>query len=210
MSLQSVGQTQRALLQALLRNKTGLTVDQLTEALGVSRNAVRQHLAALEQLGWVVRGPRRASGGRPEQLYVLSETGFELFPRQYSWFSELLLDMVRNAVGNEGMAERLGEMGRSIGDSLRKSGTAADRVKAVSDKMVELGYDANVKTEGPRPVIEAHNCVFHQLAMKSPEICKFDIAMLEGATGAAVEHTKCMARGDAKCCFEFRARKKSG
>jgi predicted ArsR family transcriptional regulator len=207
MSLDSLGQSQRALLHTLQQHKDGLTVDVLTEQLGISRNAVRQHLAALERLGWVARGSRRASRGRPEQLYVLSDTGIELFPRQYSWFSELLLQTMRKSLGDSGVEERLSEMGRRVGEDLRANfgtgTTQPQRVAAVTEKMVELGYDAEVVNGD----IEARNCVFHQIAMKSPEVCRFDLAMLEAAVGGSVDHKTCMARGDACCRFGFRFRK---
>ena len=109
-----LGTTQRGMLRALLHNKEGLTVDRLTGALNVSRNAVRQHLAALERDGVVAKGPTRPSGGRPEQLYVITEQGQELFPRRYSWFSELLMDTLRATLGEDGAAARLAEMGRSV------------------------------------------------------------------------------------------------
>jgi len=206
MSLDAIGHSQRELLRSLLRNKEGQTVEALMAALGVSRNSIRQHLTALEGVGWVRKGPRRASGGRPEQLFVLSEIGHELFPRQYNWFAELLLEAMKSGGGKVGTTERLSEMGRTVGEGLRAQmdakATTAERVAAVTGKMVELGYDAT-DARAAQPVIEAQNCVFHQLAMKSPEICAFDLAMLETATGARVEHRACMARGDAKCCFAF-------
>lgn len=207
MALEPLGQTQRDLLQALLRNKQGLTVDALTERLGVSRNAVRQHLTALERVGWVEKGARRPSGGRPEQLYVLSETGLELFPRQYSWLSELLLQLLRSEGEREDFLDQLAALGRSVGTGLRgqmsRDASPSQRVAGVTEKMVELGYDATTVAAAKRPTIEAQNCVFHQIAMKSPDICRFDLAMLEAGTGMKVEHTSCMARGETKCSFVF-------
>lgn len=212
MSLDTFGQTQRELLRALLHHKDGLTVEALLSKLGVSRNSVRQHLTALEGAGWVTKGSRRASGGRPEQLYVLSQLGHELFPRQYKWFADLLLETIKRDSGETGTAAQLSEMGRAVGDGLRRqmdaNATQAECITAVTQKMVELGYDASSGTSDAQPVIEAQNCVFHQIAMKSPEICAFDIAMLETATGARVEHRACMARGDAKCCFALGKKRK--
>jgi predicted ArsR family transcriptional regulator len=98
-------------------------------------------------------------------------------------------------------------MGRAVGEELRAhfapDASASQRVAAVTQKMVELGYDAEV-VDG---AIEAHNCVFHQIAMKSPDVCRFDLAVLETAVGAAVDHRQCMARGDACCRFAFRFRR---
>jgi predicted ArsR family transcriptional regulator len=205
----SLGGTQRGLLRALLHNKPGLTVDDLTGALKVSRNAVRQHLTALERDGVVARGRTQPSGGRPEQMYVITEKGQELFPRQYSWFSEMLIGTLHAVLGDEGAAERLAEMGRSVGIGIarRLPGTAArhERVAAAADAMEGLGYEAKVVATDDTLDIEAQNCVFHQLAMKYPDICKFDLALLSNATGQHVEHRTCMARGDSKCCFRFTA-----
>jgi len=205
--MDALGTTQRGMLRALLHNKEGLTVDTLTGALKVSRNAVRQHLATLERDGVVAKGPTRPSGGRPEQLYVITESGQELFPRRYSWFSELLMDALRGTLGEDGAAARLAEMGRSIGDGiaarLAPAARREERVAAVAETMGELGYEAKAVTSEAGLDIEAQNCVFHQLAVKYPEICKFDLALLSSATGQRVEHRACMARGDTKCCFRF-------
>lgn len=197
--------TQRGLLRALLHNKEGLTVESLTGTLNVSRNAVRQHLTALERDGAVAKGPTRASGGRPEQLYVITERGQEQFPRQYSWFSEMLMGALTTALGEDGASARLDELGRGVGqriaNDLPDDVTPEERVGAAAAAMGGLGYEAKV---GAAPdEIEAQNCVFHKLAIKYPQICKFDLALLEHATGRKVEHRACMARGDAKCCFKF-------
>jgi predicted ArsR family transcriptional regulator len=210
MTIVSMGGTQRGLLRALLHNKPGLTVDELTSALNVSRNAVRQHLTAMERDGVVARGRTQPSGGRPEQLYLITEKGLELFPRQYSWFSEILIGALRAALGEDSAAARLAEMGNDVGTGIaqRLPVTAGreERVAAAADAMGSLGYEAKaVMTDGTLD-IEAQNCVFHQLAIKYPDICKFDLALLSSATGQDVEHRTCMARGDSKCCFRFRPR----
>ncbi|HEX2492144.1 MAG TPA: HTH domain-containing protein, partial [Steroidobacter sp.] len=85
------GERRKQLLRYLLRNKSGASVDELAQALGVTRTAVRQHLASLMRDRLVVPGAARASGGRPQQLFVLTEEGKEAFPRHYSWFAHLLV-----------------------------------------------------------------------------------------------------------------------
>lgn len=206
MSAELLGTTQRGLLQALLHNKEGLTVDALTGTLNVSRNAVRQHLTALERDGVVAKGPTQPSGGRPEQLYRITQRGQEMFPRQYSWFSEMLMATLNATLGEASATERLEEMGRSAGRSISErqpvAASRADRVAVAAKAMGTLGYEAKV-AEGNALEIEAQNCVFHQLAIKYPQICKFDLALLSTATGQGVEHRACMARGDSKCCFRF-------
>lgn len=199
--------TQRSLMRALLHNKEGLTVQALADALTISRNAVRQHVTALERDGLVAKGVTQPSGGRPEQLYVLTAEGNERFPRQYSWFSELLLQMLEAQAGRAGLAEKLAAMGRSVAASLEArltdgSGSRA-RLAALAEIMREIGYDAAATTGHGEQVIEAHNCVFHKLAATCPEVCSFDLALLSAASRCRVEHAACMVRGGAACRFRF-------
>lgn len=199
------GTTQHTLLRLLLHNKAGLTVEALTAALGVSRNAVRQHLAVLERDGAVDKGPTRPTGGRPEQLYRITQAGQESFPRRYSWFSEMLIGAMRASLGAEAAAENLAQMGRAVGRDIAarfgRDTAPGTRVEAIARKMGELGYEARATQNGNE--IEAQNCVFHQLAVKYPDVCRFDLAFLATASGRKVEHRACMAKGDAKCCFHF-------
>lgn len=83
------GERRKRLMRHLLRNKAGAGIDELARAIGVTRTAVRQHLAALLQEGRVGAGGERATGGRPQRLFVLTKEGREAFPRHYSWFAQL-------------------------------------------------------------------------------------------------------------------------
>ena len=202
-STEPLGTTQRALLRALLHNQPGLTIDALAETLSISRNAVRQHITALERDGLLARGPTQPTGGRPEQLYLLTDAGRERFPRQYSWLSEVMLRTLRTQLGADGLAASLEAMGRAVADTMTTfppDTPLATRLAALGQTMTDLGYD----TLPPEPAtIEARNCVFHKLAAEIPEVCRFDLAMLSQATGRAVEHQACMVRGDPVCRFHF-------
>ncbi|MDD5249129.1 MAG: MarR family transcriptional regulator [Rhodocyclaceae bacterium] len=207
-----LGDRQRDLLKRLLRDKGGLTVAELTTRLGITSTAVRQHLAALEIDGLVARGGSRPSGGRPEQLYVLSDAGRELFPRRYEWFAQLVLRSIKQEAGTAAACERFEAMGAEIARQLlRQHGdleTRRERVERLGEIMEELGYETrneagNNNAEGDMPVIEAHNCVFHHLAMEDPDVCRFDLALLSTFTQSAVDHQECMAKGGNVCRFKF-------
>jgi predicted ArsR family transcriptional regulator len=199
--------TQRSLMRILLRNKEGLTVQALAQSLDISRNAVRQHLTSLERDGLVAKGTTQPSGGRPEQLYILTNDGNERFPRQYSWFSELLLQTLQTQHDSIGLKEKLAEMGRGVAASLKARLVDANgsrgRIAAIAQIMQELGYDAVAKTGNGEQSIEAHNCVFHKLAVKHPEVCSFDLGLLSASSGCRVEHGSCMVRGGDACRFHF-------
>jgi predicted ArsR family transcriptional regulator len=205
--IEVLGERQKQLLRLLLRNKPGMTVDELSAGLHVTRNAVRQHVTALQKDGLVGTGPTRPSGGRPQQLFVLTEKGKEAFPRHYSWFGRLILEAIRREYGDEGLRERLtkigGEVARQLRDGSKSPQGAQTHVEELAALMNDLGYDARTTQDASAPVIEADNCVFHELAMADPKVCEFDLALLAGYTGKNVVHQKCMARGDNVCRFRF-------
>jgi predicted ArsR family transcriptional regulator len=140
------GLRQQQLLTLLLQNKEGRTVEDLSKGLGITDNAVRQHLVALQRDGMVARGETQSTGGRPEHLYGLTTAGQELFPRHYSWFAELLISSLREEQGTEALRERLEGMGKAVGRQVatRLAGAKdrAERIRVLSEIMRELGYQS--------------------------------------------------------------------
>ena len=207
--LEILGMRQKELLKLLLKNKTGMTADELSAQLSITRNAVRQHLASLENDGLLKKGQTRASGGRPEQLYLLTDKGNECFTRHYAWFAQLLVESLQQESGADEVGERFTLMGTRIGKQLSSQhpelSVHADKVKKLAEIMEQLGYSANAMLSDNVEKIEASNCVFHTLAVANPHICKFDVALLSAFTDSAVEHQECMATGGNVCRFKFKA-----
>jgi predicted ArsR family transcriptional regulator len=198
------------LLTLLLQNKAGLSVEDLSKGLGITDNAVRQHITALERDGMVVKGETQSSGGRPEQLYHLTSSGSELFPRHYSWFAELLIESLREEQGAAGLRERLERMGKLVAHQfaagLEDVKDKGERIRALAGIMRELGYQSGSIDQAKEklPAIEATNCVFHTLAQCYPEVCHFDLAMMSEVVGSDVIHDECMVRGGHVCRFKFK------
>src|SRR5262245_32190311 len=113
--LEIIGKRQKELLQLLIRNKGGLNVDEVGERLRSTSNAGRQHLAPLSTDGLVTPSATRPSGGRPQQLYALTDKGKEMFPRHYSWFARLAVEAITREHGAAGLRKRVAEMGTAVG-----------------------------------------------------------------------------------------------
>ena len=217
----NLGDRQREILHALLQDRAGLTIDRLVSDLGITRTAVRQHLASLERDGLVARGGSQPSGGRPEHLYVLTEKGAEHFARRYSWFADLLVDLLKTELGGDGVRQRLSELGKKTAQSMRQNerrpAESEDRITRLAKVMGELGYEASRAAANVPAVpaasggeIVARNCVFHQLARSHPEVCAFDLGFMSEFVGAPIEHTECMVRGGHCCRFRFGPKKTEG
>jgi len=200
--LEGLGRTQQDLLHALLHQPAGMSIDELAQALAVTRTAVRQHLAALERDGLVKRGATRPTGRRPEQLHQLSEQGRELFPRQYPLLANLLIGELAGLMGQEVLLALMRQLGRKLAAELESDGVEEGRIV---EHMNAAGYAAEVffRSSG-EPQIVAHNCVFHHLAKAHPVVCELDLALIGALGGAEVSHEECMLRGGQVCRFALR------
>lgn len=211
--LSGFGRTQSALMQLLLRNKGGLTVDQIAEGLGVTRTAVNQHLSSLERDGHVVRRNIIPTGGRPSRQYALSDRGMHLFPKNYDMFSLKTLEALVNNLGAGQVRKVLTELGRDLGTELGarlKTKPLSEKLSEIVSVMQELGFDAKLdeKASKNEPTISAYNCIYHTLAQAHPDVCELDLALLREASSSNIEHLSCMAKGANECRFKFQARHK--
>lgn len=206
----SNGESQQQVLTTLLLHKSGMSVDELADQVGISRNAINQHLMALEQQGYVRKMAARKTAGRPCRIYALTEDGISLFPKQYSWFSRLLIRTLREQMGQDQLSDYLYRLGVQMSaDNIPRlvGKNRPERVQEIVKIMNEKGFLARAiapQDQEKIPRIECKNCVYHDLAMEYPEVCRFDLGFLRGLMGADVEHQECMHRGGEACRFRFK------
>lgn len=198
-----IGQRRQGIMRLLLAHKDGLSVDQLAARLGITRTAIREHLAGLERDRLIAQGISRPStGGRPSRPYVLTGQGHALFPKHYALLARLLIEDLAER-GEDDVGEALTAMGKRLAARMKnevEGVTLAERGASVARLMSGLGYEAAFRA-GDEPAIEALNCVYHDLAAGNPAICALDLALIAGLAEAEVEHRSCMARGDNACAF---------
>ena len=208
-ALRQLGTTQQKLLRRLLIAPEGATVEALCDALHVTHNAVRQHLTALIASGYVERGSALPTGGRPQARYVLLPAGRELFPRNYGLVAASVIEHLYATSGKPAVQALLATIGGELGAAANERIAMAsdeETAAALADQLDALGYEAQaVKRDGEMQV-EAYNCVFHALAKAHPDICRFDLAFMEAATGRPVHHLECLIRGGHACRFRLGAR----
>ncbi len=203
------GSSQQDVLNVLMDRKSGATLDEIASAVGLSRTAINQQLISLERAGHVARAAPRRTGGRPQNIYVLTDEGTNLFPKQYSWFSRLLLQSFRDQMGEEKATEFLHDLGIRLSAAMipRLVGkNRTERIAEIVKIMNETGFIARTidpQDDDKLPRVECKNCVYHDLSKDFPEVCRFDIGFLSGLMGAEVEHQSCVQRGGDSCRFRF-------
>ena len=187
----------------LLRNRErGLTLDELAERVGVSRNAIRQHITALERDGLVGPVGLRRTGRRPSRAYGLTAEGGERFPRQYDRLALALLEAIHERLGEDAAEAVLEVMVEDLSrpwlPELERLAPDERRARVV-EIMNDLGYHATRAEDGQG--VKAVNCVFHNVARRNRAVCRFDERLLSRLLGEQVRLTLCMALGDGACVF---------
>src|SRR5919199_5657208 len=86
-----------------LRARGGVSADDLSETLGVTKQCVRKHLDVLEREGYVEHAPARGDRGRPAHVFRLTPKAEELFPKRYDLFAKSVLKQVGEVWGERGL-----------------------------------------------------------------------------------------------------------
>lgn len=211
-AITAFGARQRQLLTLLLEKKQGVSADELAAALEISRSAVHQHLGTLKAGGYVEKSSRAPQGGRPGFAWRLSERGVHLFPKHYALFSGLLIGALKEKLGTDGLNDAMRDLGRVLGErSLHRmrGKTPRQEVEEVAGIMAELGYQSRIEEDPGRelPLIDARNCIYHDLARENSEVCQLDLALMGTLLHADIEHLECMVRGGNACRFRVCNRK---
>jgi predicted ArsR family transcriptional regulator len=167
---------------------------------------VRQHLTALIAKGWAERIVPRQTGGRPEARFRLTADAHRLFPRPYAQIASALIEGVIARLGDDGAREMLVDLGRGLGSAEPAPDPQRPREDVATElaqRLDQLGYEAVATQRGGEAQVEAYNCVFHALAREHPDVCRFDIAFMEAASGHRIHHVECMIRGGHVCRFRI-------
>ncbi|MES3036585.1 MAG: methanogen output domain 1-containing protein [Bdellovibrionota bacterium] len=204
--MNALPEKQQKILDLLITNPNGLTADQVADHLGVTKTAAKEHLNKLEYLEYLNFRDEKGIVGRPKRFYLLSHRGGETFPRQYSWLSNLLLAYLSEDLGSAKVSSIMKKIADQVADSVspRLQGLSEEaRTNEVIKIMNELGYKAKAsgKEKDSSRSIEAINCVYHNVAKEHPELCGFDIRLLENMTGKNIKLESCIARGASTCRF---------
>ncbi len=194
----------RGQIVTLLR-RSGRTVDELAEAVGLTDNGVRAHLATLERDGIVrQRGTvsRGAGGGKPAYVYELTPEAEDLFPKAYGPVLRRLLDVMVERLGPEETEALLRAVGRRMADERT---VPADDVRARLEVAVgvlgELGGLAELEERDGIILIRGYSCPLAAVTPDHPEVCRMAETLLTELVGVPV-HEHCDRSENPRCCFE--------
>lgn len=192
--------TTRGRIVLLLRRSTR-TVDELTALLGVTRNAVREHLATLERDGMVQRSGVRRGDGKPAHLYALTPEAAELFPRGYAPVLSAMLGALATRLDAPSRAALLRDAAAELVAARPvPRDDARVQVAAGAELLNDLGGFAEAREIDGTLAIQAWSCPLASVVVDHPELCLLAAAMLTDLIGRPVQE-RCDRREPPHCFF---------
>jgi len=195
-----VGETRGRVLLLLRRGQRSIA--ELGGALGVTDNAVRTHLAALERDGLVEAvGFRRDTGGKPARLYGLTERAEELFPKAYAVVLGAVLEELGSRDGRERVLELLRSVGEKVGSAYADPARGLEaRVEVAAAVLRELGGDVEVERTAEGWRLSGFGCPLSAVVAEHAEVCVLGEALVAEITGRPVREV-CERAGRPRCAF---------
>ena len=191
--------TRKDVLQLLLRSDR--TVQEIADEIGVSANAIRGHLAALERDGLVLQDEvRRDTGGKPATIYTLSPDADELMPKAYAVVLEGVLSVLEEREGPDRVLETLAEVGSRA--AVPATGPQEARVRAAADVLRSLGGTVEILHEDGRWKLRGFSCPLAAVTARDTRVCGLAEALVASTTGGDVVEV-CEHGRRSRCAFDI-------
>lgn len=204
MSHVKAGSTREGIIM-LLKTTGAMTVNEISQALGITPMGVRQHLNQLVSDGYVDTHQKRGKVGRPGYVYSLNESANELFPSGYEQLVSTLLDTLQSLGGDEAVKELFFKRSQRQAASFLEQHAdkpLEEKVHLLAQLQDDAGYLTEVEEEddGNTIRLREHHCAIATVANRYPYACQAELNTFRTVfEEARVSRTSCITKGDQSC-----------
>lgn len=164
-------QSTRGRIMSLLRRRTS-TVDELARDVGLTDNAIRTHLVALERDGLVRQDDVRRGMGKPAYTYTLTPQAERFFPKAYSLVLAETISVLAARLPREDVAGIFRDVGhRLAAHQPAASGALPERIDRALALLEDLGGLAEAGQDDAGYHIRGHSCPIAQAVETHPDAC---------------------------------------
>jgi predicted ArsR family transcriptional regulator len=199
--------TRRRILIAL-KERGGMTADELAEALGISAVAVRRHLTNLERDRLVEHEQAQRGMGRPSYVYRLTETAHQIFPHNYDQLASFFLEAIQELYGQQAVDRIFEHRTQELAETYRPQVNAEElphRLEQLARLREADGYmPAWEKQEDGTYVLRQYHCPILHVAAGCDEACAHELSLFVDLLDAEVTRQNHQVSGDAECSYEIR------
>ena len=190
----------RGQIVTLLR-RTSHTVDELAQALDLTDNAVRAHLATLERDGIVQQRGMRRGSSKPAAVYALAPSAEQMFPKASDPVLQQLLEALHGLMTPEEVETLLREVGRRMAAQWKiPAGELRVRLEAAVEVFNDLGGLAELEPCNGHFCIRSYSCPLAAVVPGHPEVCSLSETLLTELVGVPVQK-HCDYDGVPRCSF---------
>lgn len=201
------GRTTRMDLLEFLRRKGPASAEIIAAELGVTPNAVRQHLTNLERDGLVTSAAVHNKRGRPSLEFSLTDRADGVFPKRYGQLATMVLTELQSMSGPDVLDDLFRRVAQRYSVTMRKGMEGLDFEEKL-DRL--LGWinragtlaEAEETEDGIR--VSIHNCPFRNTALKYPQVCTITPHLMVELLDVEVSQTSSIHRQDPYCSFVIR------
>lgn len=192
-------------LRVLEALRSGLrTVNDLAARLGVTDNAIRGHLAALEREGLVQAAGVVHSGvaGKPALEYEPTLDAEIALSRAYAPALQALVEALAERLEPAALQAALGDAGRRLAPDGPRPPSLAAGAQVASNLLTGLGGSVRVDVGRGHADLRGDGCPLAAAVAKVPATCTIVEAMLEARSGRRVEQ-HCEHGDRPRCAFRM-------
>jgi iron-sulfur cluster biosynthesis transcriptional regulator SufR len=201
--------TRRRILIAL-KERGGMTADELAEKLGISPVAVRRHLTNLERDRLVDHTQVQRGMGRPCYVYQLTEAAHQIFPNNYDELASHVLETIQKLYGPEAVSRIFEARTQELAQFYRPlidAGNLPGRLQQLVRLREADGYMASWEQEEDGSyMLHQYHCPILRVAEGCKEACIHELALYVELLDAEVVRRSHQVGGDVECAYEIRPR----
>lgn len=207
--------SRRAILDALKLDGC-LSASILADRLDVSPMAVRQHLYALSEEGFVSFEERSNPVGRPTKEWFLTDAAQQFFPDAHAELTSGLLSVLRQTFGDAGLDKiikaRSREQIEAYSAEMREAKTLSEALAILAGIRSREGYMATIENVDERAegedeawlLIENH-CPICTAAAACSGLCDGELSVFKAVLGpkVMVERVDYILAGAKRCAYRI-------
>lgn len=193
----------------LLKTRGPQSAQDLASALGVTKEAARQHLLRLAGEGLVRAASDIRGVGRPVQVWKLTPEAQKRFPDTHAELAAGMIESVRALFGAGGLEALIARREQENRDRyqarLRGAVTLQQKVARLARQRTSEGYMAEWRREGDGFILTENHCPICAAAAACSGFCRSELQLFRGLLGpeVTVERTDYLLAGGRRCAYRI-------